>query len=252
MEQEYEIYGGFASVYDKFMDNIPYEEWGKYLRELLLEEKIENGIVADLGCGTGTITCILKEYGYDMIGVDLSMEMLEEAREKCDPDILLLQQDMRELDLYGSVSAMVSVCDSMNYICTEQDLEQVFKRVATFLDKNGVFIFDMKTEYFYKNVLGNRTITDNREDASYIWENEYDEDEKMNTYLLTTYELADDARDLFVRCDELHRQRAYDAETVRRLLERQGLTCRHVYEEGAHHEPGADAVRVYYVAVKEN
>lgn len=248
MEQEYGIYEGFASVYDEFMDNIPYEEWSQYVHTLLQREKIQDGIVVELGCGTGTVTQKLQEYGYDMIGVDISTEMLEIAREKCDPKVLLLHQDMRELDLYGSAKAMVSICDSINYLLEEEDLEKTFSKVAAFLEKDGVFIFDMKTEYFYEKVLGNRVITDNREDASYIWENEYHKENRLNTYLLTTYELVNDREDLFVRSDELHHQRAYRVETVKNILEKQGFCQIQVYEALTQTEPKPDSQRVYYVA----
>ena len=114
-----EAYTSFASVYDIFMDNVPYEEWGEYLRGLLEEYGAESGLVVELGCGTGAMTEILAGYGYDMIGVDNSEEMLELAMDKklaSGHDILYLLQDMREFELYGTVRAAVSVCDSVNYI----------------------------------------------------------------------------------------------------------------------------------------
>ena len=93
-----EAYTSFASVYDTFMDDVPYEEWGEYLHGLLKEYGINDGLVLDLGCGTGTMTELLADLGYDMIGVDNSEDMLEIALEKkvkSGHDILYLQQDMR-------------------------------------------------------------------------------------------------------------------------------------------------------------
>ena len=119
-----EAYAGFAAVYDLFMDDVPYEKWCRRIRELLKEYGVNDGLVLDLGCGTGTITELLAEAGYDMIGVDASEEMLElavEKRERSGLDILYLLQDMREFELYGTVRAVVSVCDSMNYITEEAD-----------------------------------------------------------------------------------------------------------------------------------
>lgn len=250
MQEKYEIYGGFASVYDKFMDNIPYDDWFRYLQKLLSKYGIYEGIVVDLACGTGEMTKRLAKAGYNMIGVDVSEEMLEIARDKCGADILWLHQDMRALDLYGSASAMVCVCDGMNYICSIKELEQVFKRVVTFLDQDGVLIFDMKTEYFYQEILGNRTITDNREDASYIWENEYHEKDHLNKYLLTIYELLDDNRDLFLRTDELHQQRAYDINVVKECLENQGFSQIKVFEAFTEEKPNTKSERLYFVARK--
>ena len=113
-----EAYSEFAGVYDMFMDNIPYREWGEYLIDLLKEYGICDGLLLDLGCGTGTMTELLAEAGYDMIGVDNSDEMLNIAiskRERSGHDILYLNQDMREFELYGTVRAIVSICDSINY-----------------------------------------------------------------------------------------------------------------------------------------
>ncbi|RKI30715.1 class I SAM-dependent methyltransferase [bacterium 1xD8-6] len=250
MEREYDIYGGFASVYDLFMDNIPYDDWFRYVKMLLEKKGIDRGIVVELACGTGEMAERLCGAGYDVIGVDLSEEMLAAAREKCSDKVLLLHQDIRELDLYGSASAMVCVCDGMNYICTEEELQQVFGRAYTFLEKQGVLIFDMKTEYYYREVLGNRVLADNRENASYIWENMYDAKEKVNEYLLTVYALEDDEQDLFVRTDELHRQKAYDAETVCRCLREQGFGSVEVFGAFTEIEPDKDAERVYFIAQK--
>ncbi|MEG1294731.1 MAG: class I SAM-dependent methyltransferase, partial [Clostridium sp.] len=152
-----EAYTSFARVYDTFMDNIPYEEWADYLQEILKREKVENGLVLDLGCGTGTLTEILASRGFDMIGVDNSVDMLEiamEKKEQSGQDILYLLQDMRTFELYGTVGAVVSICDSLNYILEETELEQVFRLVNNYLDPGGVFIFDFNTVYKYKEILG--------------------------------------------------------------------------------------------------
>ena len=185
-----EAYTSFAKVYDTFMDNVPYEEWAEYLAELLQEYDIEDGLVLDLGCGTGSLTEILATKGYDMIGADGSAEMLEIAMEKkaqSGHDILYLLQDMREFELYGTVRAVVSVCDCVNYITDEKELEQVFRLVNNYLDPEGIFIFDFNTEYKYKEILGEQTIAEDREDCSFIWDNYYYEDESMNEYELTLF-----------------------------------------------------------------
>ena len=136
-------YTSFASVYDTFMDNVPYEEWGEYIHGMLCERGITAGIVLDLGCGTGSMTEILAGFGYDMIGVDNSEEMLEIAREKqikSGHEILYLLQDMREFELYGTVGAVFSICDSLNYITEPEELKQVFRWVNNYLDPGGIFI----------------------------------------------------------------------------------------------------------------
>ena len=143
-----EAYEEFARVYDMFMDNVEYENWAQYLKERLREYGIEDGLVLELGCGTGTMTELLSEAGYDMIGVDNSEEMLSEAMEKrveSGHDILYLLQDMQEFELYGTVRAVVSVCDSLNYVTEEEELLQVFRLVNNYLDPEGIFLFDMRT-----------------------------------------------------------------------------------------------------------
>ena len=166
-----EAYTSFAQVYDLFQDNIPYEEWADYLKSLLNEYGVKDGLVLDLGCGTGSITELLAKAGYDMIGVDNSEDMLEIAMDKrgrSGLDILYLLQDMREFELYGTVKAAVSICDSMNYILEKEDLVQVFKLVNNYLDPSGIFIFDMNTEYKYTHLLADGTFAENREESSFI------------------------------------------------------------------------------------
>ena len=183
-------YESFARVYDLFMDNIPYEEWCAYLTGLLREYNIEDGLVLELGCGTGNATRILSSAGYDMIAVDNSLDMLEIAMEKKaedDQDILYLLQDMRDFELYGTVRAVVSICDSMNYITEKEDLLEVFRLVNNYLDPGGIFLFDLNTPYKYREILGEQTIAEDREDASFIWDNYFDEEENINEYDLSLF-----------------------------------------------------------------
>ena len=130
-------YSGFAYVYDTFMDETPYEEWKDYIVEILKDNGIDDGLVLDLGCGTGTLTRLLSDSGYDMIGVDNSEDMLCVAREyEMDEDgsldgsnILYLCQDMRQFELYGTVRAVISVCDCKNFFerLRERITSSIFK-----------------------------------------------------------------------------------------------------------------------------
>ena len=185
-----EAYTSFARVYDIFMDNVPYNEWADYLGKILKEYGIDDGLVLDLGCGTGNMTEMLASSGYDMIGVDNAEEMLEIAMEKkveSGHDILYLLQDMREFELYGTVRAVISACDSVNYITDDEDLTEVFRLVNNYLDPEGLFVFDFNTEYKYREILGEQTIAEDREECSFIWDNYYDEDERINEYELTLF-----------------------------------------------------------------
>lgn len=318
-----QAYTGFAQVYDIFMDNVPYDEWTEYLAGLLKEYGIEDGLILELGCGTGSVTRRLADKGYDMIGIDNSEEMLEIARykeyneyetisydedeeteslsdysgsfsEHSDPlteysdearkaskpmnRILYLEQDMRSFELYGTVSAVVSICDSMNYITSEEDLLSVFKLVNNYLDPGGIFIFDMNTEYKYKNILADNTIAENREECSFIWENYYYEDKKINQYDVTIFVKLEDSdnevdsdneedsdngddyntdeyeeedsspNNLYERFQETHYQKAYTLETVKKLLQDAGMEFVAVYDAFTHNTPNEKSERVYFIA----
>lgn len=242
-----EAYSSFAKVYDELMDNIPYESWCSYLSELLKKYSVDSGLVLDMGCGTGNITQRLAESGYDMIGIDNSLEMLMIARDKDkSKEILYLLQDMRSFELYGTVRAVVSICDSMNYILEEEELLMVFKGVNNYLDPGGVFIFDMNTVYKYQELLGESTIAESRENCCFIWDNYYYEEEQVNEYELSLFIKEED--DLFRRFRETHFQKAYSVETVKALLIKGGLEFIAVYDAFTWDPPSEDSERIYFVA----
>lgn len=252
-----DAYTSFAAVYDLFMDNIPYEEWSRYLISLLKERGVNDGLVLDLGCGTGSLTELLAASGYDMIGVDNAEDMLEIAMEKkleSGRDILYLLQDMREFELYGTVAAVVSICDSMNYILEYEELVQVFSLVNNYLDPNGVFIFDLNTEYKYRNILGESTIAENREESSFIWDNYFDEESRINEYDLTLF-IQEGGKTgeapLYRKYEETHYQRAYSMEEVKQALEEAGMVFEACYDAFTKDAPRPDSDRIYIVA-REN
>ena len=217
-----EAYTDFAGVYDTFMDDTPYGEWADFLAELIGKYGVsrpvreagecstkreasdagekeaqtaalldsEKNLVLDLGCGTGTLTELLYQKGYDMIGVDYSEEMLGialEKKESSGSEILYLCQDMRELDLYSTVGTVVCVCDSVNYLLENDEVEETFALVNNYLYPGGLFIFDFNTVYKYEKVIGDAVISENRDACSFIWENYYHGEERLNEYDLTIF-----------------------------------------------------------------
>lgn len=274
-------YQSFAGVYDLFMDNVPYEAWCEYIKSLLQEYGIDDGLVLDLGCGTGKMTRLLAAAGYDMIGVDNSEEMLEIARDaeysvtdgenllnisdenkeelsedemQCEvqqleesrKNILYLLQDMREFELFGTVRAVVSICDSMNYILDENDLREVFRLVNNYLDPKGIFIFDLNTVYKYKEMLGETTISENRDEGSFIWDNYYDEAENINQYDLTLFIREED--DLYRKYEETHFQRAYELDMVKQLLMEAGMEFVAAYDAFTREPVRGNSERIYVIA----
>ena len=244
-------YEKFAQVYDLFMDNIDYEGWAEYVTDRLREYEITDGLVLELGCGTGTMTGLLAGKGYDMIGVDNSEEMLAEAMEKrveSGQDILYLLQDMREFELYGTVRAVISVCDSVNYITEPEELQEVFRLVNNYLDPKGVFIFDFNTRYKYEEILGDRTIAENREECSFIWDNYYYEDEKINEYDLSLFIETDKDSGLYRKYEETHYQRAYTLEEMKKLIRKSGLEFVTAYDAFSKNAPMDTSERIYVIA----
>ena len=241
-----EAYTGFASVYDMFMDNIPYDDWANNIKEIFQKYNMPMEIVCDLGCGTGQMTRRLKKMGYDMIGIDISYDMLMEAMTMEDSDgILYLCQDMKEFELYGTVGAVVSVCDSMNYLKNTDELLTVCKLVNNYLDPKGLFVFDVKTEHYYKN-LGSSTIAENREEGSFIWENDYDEATRDNFYYLTIYDMNEEGT--FDRCEEEHLQHAFTVDEIKASIEKSGLQLLEVLDVSTMKPPTEDSDRLYFIA----
>jgi len=281
-------YTGFASVYDIFMDNVPYDEWTDYVTHLFKQFNLKEGLVLELGCGTGSMTRRLASKGYDMIGIDYSEDMLSIARDQNideDQSILYLCQDMREFELFGTVAAVVSVCDSMNYIVSEEELLKVFRLVNNYLDPEGLFIFDLDTPYAYERILGDTTIAENREEGSFIWENTYYKEEMINEINLTLFlpemddideEETEDRKDcrsvteksqkdkncdqeendytqdegdlIYRKYEENHFRRAYPIETIKRLIEEAGMEWVAAYDAFTEESPKIDSERIYIIA----
>lgn len=245
------MYEDFARVYDEFMTTIPYTDWADYAEKLFQHHGVKPKLVLDLCCGTGSLTLEMAQRGYDMIGVDGSFEMLDEARQKTleagkGEDILYLLQDMREFELYGTVQSILCTCDSLNYLLDEEDLRTVFRLAENYLENDGLLMFDMNTEYKYKTLLADNTFADTTEDAAFIWQNYYYEEEKVNEYDLTLFLRGEDGS--YQRKEETHLQKAYDKEAVIKMLEEAHLKVEGVYDAFTLEEAREDSERITFVA----
>lgn len=262
--QEVEIIddGTFSSISCHESVKLPAETGNNYIIETddgVINDNLhqEQNSILDLGCGTGTLTAMLAGRGYDMIGVDNAQEMLQIAIEKRDEaglDILYLLQDMREFELYGTVGAVISVCDSINYLLEEEDVVQTFRLVNNYLFPKGVFIFDFNTVYKYETVIGDTTIAENREECSFIWENYYHEEEQINEYDLTIFVKESiqegNGDNLYRRFQETHYQRGYRLGQMKEFLHRAGLVFLEAIDADTHAAVRDISERIYVVARK--
>jgi len=245
-----QAYEGFASIYDIFMGDVDYDGWVEYVQKIWERYNKKPSLIAELGCGTGNITGRLAKKGYDMIGIDISEEMLFEAMEKARRDnleILYLQQDMTEFELYGTVDIVLSLCDSMNYITDDEDMLKVFKLANNYLNPKGLFIFDLNTEYKFKEILACNTFAETTDDAAYIWENTYDEEEKINEYYVNFF-INDEKSGMYERVEEAHYERAYSLEEIKGFIEESGMEFLAAYDAFTFDEPKQNSERIYVVA----
>ena len=262
-------YQAFASVYDELMSDVPYDEWveridrdtrkygvsktsGDRDEAASEEERIlasERDLVADLACGTGVVTRKLFDKGYDVFGVDISSEMLSSAQTSDEErGIMYLNQDICELDLYSTIGTAVCVCDSLNYLLSDEELEAAFGGVSNFLYPGGVFIFDCNTSYKYRESIGESTIAEAGEDVSFIWDNYYDEDENVNEYDLTLFIKREDG--LYERAEETHLQRGIEKEDIECLAKKSGLEIMLISDSDTDGEVRDETERIYAVLKK--
>ncbi len=242
------MYQDFAYLYDALQKDVPYKEFADYYEKIMEKFGGEKGLCLDLGCGTGNMSMELSSRGFDMIGVDSSLDMLNVAREKAyneERNILYLNQDMTQFELYGTVNTVVSTLDCVNYITDEKALLEVFKLVNNYLDPKGLFIFDINSAYKLEHILGNNTYVSDDEDIFYSWQNSFDKENKICTFDLTFFEKDEDC---YYRYDETHFERAYSVEEITNLLTKSGLEVVGIYDNLTFNPPGEKSERIFFVA----
>lgn len=239
-----EQYVNFAQVYELFMEEVPYDQWAKNFEYVWNKYGIKPNTIVDLGCGTGKLTYILKQKGYDLIGIDISSEMLSQAT-SYSPDILYLNQNMTNFELFNKVDCFISACDSINYLLEEKDLLNVFNQVSKYLNKNGIFIFDVNTVYKYKNILGNNSFSEAKENCAYIWDNFYDENKNINEYYVSFF--IENEKGLYERYEEVHYQRSYSIDQIKSIIEKSNLQCLEVLDSETMKQPQKTSERIYFV-----
>lgn len=246
-----DAYEGFASVYDALLPELDYAAWVDYLERLFARRGKHPELVLELACGTGSATLELAARGYDMIGLDLSEEMLAEAREKQIEagmnNILLLHQDMTDFELYGTVDAIVCLLDSVNYITAPEKLERMFTLCMNYLNPDGILIFDFNMPYKFSEVLGQNTITVETDDVFCVWNNDYDESSRLNRFELTVFEREGEC---YTRFDETHEQYCYLPSEIRAMLEKCGFGKIELLGELSDDPPADGEERAFFVCEK--
>ena len=259
-EDMMDTYTGFAYVYDEMMSNIPYLQWEAYLLQLLYSSGVKpDASIAELGCGTGTMTELLYDDGFDITGIDLSEDMLSLAREKV-PGVNFLRMDMREFTLDKKQDAIISVADSVNYLESVDDLAKTLKCVRDALKPGGVFIFDLKTEFFYKYIVRNRTFRGRGKGFSYVWKNYYDEDGKFHIYDVlikrkcVAGKCVDGTHANKKRTveNEIHKQHVFSAAEIKVAALGAGFSHATVYGNMTFEKPRKNSDRIYVVLKKEH
>lgn len=243
-------YGIFASFYDRLTANVDYAEWAEYLLELF--ERFQGRqprLLLDLACGTGSLSAELIARGVDIIGVDNSPEMLIEAQKKSarlGEKWMLLCQDMRQLDLYGTVDGAVCMLDALNHLTDTDDLREVLRRLGLFIEKDGLLIFDVNTPFKHEKVLGDHAFVYEEPDFLCVWQNRYLPRRREIEIDLDFFICGKDGR--YERCHEQFRERAYTVRTWRRLLQEAGFEVLAVFGERTTDAPAEKEERVVFAA----
>ena len=214
------IYDMLAPFYDEINKDIDYRAWADFIEKIFRKHlPLSPELVLDLGCGTGSMTLELASRGYDMTGVDCSPEMLDVARERAEilgRDVLWLMQDMTEFELYGTVDAAVSCLDCVNHLITDEELLSCFKLVHNYLVPDGLFIFDVNGKAKFENVYAENSYVMEEEKAFCVWQNFYDNDERLCDFAITLFCENEDG--LYERYDDLQTERMYELSEIKSLL----------------------------------
>ena len=219
-------YGDFAYYYDLLTGNVNYEELCGCIHHLLCDNGVDEGILLDMACGTGTLSFLFEKKGYDVIGVDASEDILSVAQEKKienGSDIVFLCQKMQELDLFGTVDAAVCTLDSLNHVTNEEDVRKIFEKVSLFMNDKGLFIFDVNTPYKHKNVLADNTFVYDLDTVYCVWQNTYNEKDGSTDICLDFFEQDAENPDAYYRSYEEFTEKGYEIGMLRKWVEEFGF-----------------------------
>lgn len=247
-----ESYNQFAEVYDKLMTDANYKGRTDYLLKLFKKHGKAPTLLLDLACGTGGFSNQMALKGIEVIGVDMSEEMLLKARENSaalETDVLFLCQKAEELDLFGTVDGVICCMDSVNHITDYETLEKAFKKVSLFLEKDCLFIFDANTLYKHKEVLGNNTFVIDEEEVYCVWQNSFEEESSLTEISLDFFVLNEEDGSYYRYCEDIL-EKAYLDYELESALKNAGLELVAIYEDMTENVPSLTCERKIFVAKK--
>ena len=227
-------YTAMAPIYDEMNRELDYARWADFVEEQFARfAKAKPELVLDLAAGTGSMTIELAKRGYDMTAVDNSADMLSLAAtrlaEAGQYGVLLLEQDMTDFELYGTVDAVVCCLDSLNHLTEDGELEKCFALVHNYLNPDGLFLFDVNTPHKFRHTYGVNDFILENEGAVCCWQNQFDADSGLCDFILTIFEKQSDGR--YSRTDTVQTERCYSRSHITRALKQAGFEMLGIYED---------------------
>ena len=244
-----DAYHALAVSYDRLTNDVDYEATVAFYKEILKREGLKPRTAVDLACGTGSVTAILAKQGLEVIGVDLSEEMLTVAMEKVmdmEHPPRFICQALQELKLPRAVDLATCALDSLDYITDPEDCAEAIRRVYKVLNPGGIFIFDVNTPEKLRAMDG-QVFLDEDDDVYCIWRGEFDEKTNICSYGMDLFQRRGN---LWERSFEEHREYAYSQEQLTGYLKAAGFTHIEVYADRKFTAPEAGEQRIYFKARK--
>jgi len=242
------MYIALAQIYDRLTLDVNYVQMADFFVQIFQKSSLNPKLVLDLGCGTGSLCIEMANRGYDMIGVDISPEMLQIATEKSQKhhdSILYLLQDIRSFELYGTVDVILASLDVLNHITKKRDLLEILRLVRNYLVPGGLFLFDINSEYKLSSKLPNQTFYQVEDDVAWIWNNTYNREKHLCKFDLTFF--IKNEQKTYDRFDEVYSEKAWSSKDLRSAIQLSHLECLNIYNDFTFDMPDQNSERLFFV-----